>query len=143
MALYIPPSRGRRLRMLAALAGLVVGLGAGLVLGRASASTVGDQLQRSRARATELAAGLRVLALHEQAAAATASGDGGATLVLDRTATGLGQLFDGAPWLTAIQRDALNGRLAALRGRDPATAGFGTAADDLARAIETTVGGAG
>lgn len=142
MALYIPPSRGRRLRMLAALAGLVVGLGAGLVLGRASASTVGDQLQRSRARATELAAGLRVLALHEQAAA-TASGDGGATLVLDRTATGLGQLFDGAPWLTAIQRDALTGRLAALRGRDPATAGFGTAADDLARAIETTVGGAG
>jgi hypothetical protein len=142
MALYIPTSTRRRRAMLAASAALVLGLGIGLLSGRLIAPSVDKQVAVVRADARAASAGLRVLALHDQAGAiSNQEGDGGAGLVLDQTGRRLGDLFDEAPWLAADERKALRSALAALDSMpDRTSVKFGDAAEELADRIDATFG---
>ena len=141
MALYIPASRQRRRTVLVALATLLAGLVIGTLVGRATTTTVAERTRTVQAHARALAAGLRVIVLHDQAGLATAENDGGTALVLQETRVGLLRLFDEAPWLPAPTRDGLVAQLDALqRTAVPATPASGQAADALATAIEAAAG---
>ncbi len=140
MALYIPTGRRRRRTIAVAVAALVIGMAAGWVVGRASSTSIGGRVDAVRAEARQTAAGLRVIALHDQ----TGAGAGGADLVLARTRTELDNEFARAPWLTRAQRVRLNQALDALRAiSDRATPAFGAAAEALAVEIEETFGAGG
>jgi len=139
MALYIPPARRRRRLIAAAALALVVGLAAGVLIGRASAPSVADRVRAVQADARAAAAGLRVLALHDQAGAVANSqpGDGGADLVLARTRTALETASAEAPWLGTARRTKLRHDLDLLTATtDRTSKAFGTAADTLAAEID-------
>jgi hypothetical protein len=146
VALYIPAGRRRRRTFAVAGAALLVGLVVGSVAGRGTAPTIDDRVISVSTQARQTAAALRVLALHDQAAAQSnqGGGNGGADLVLERTRVRLMRQFERAPWLTPAQRDRLLHQLDALQEQANRTgATFGSAADALAGEIETTFGVAG
>jgi hypothetical protein len=141
MALYIPPARRRRRLIVAAALALVAGLAVGVLIGRASAPSVADRVAAVQSDAREAAAGLRVIALHDQAGAVANAepGNGGADLVLANTRTALQTAFDQAPWLGSTQRGKLLSDLDKLATLpDKTSKEFGTAADALAAEIEAT-----
>lgn len=145
MALYVPAGRHRRHTLAFAAIALAVGLAAGVVAGRASAPSVDERVRSVQADARRTAAGLRVLALHDEAGAISnqTAGAGGADLVLGRTRRELERAFSRAPWLGRPQRDDLLAALDALGARpDRTSAAFGAAADALAGKIEATFGAA-
>lgn len=146
MALYIPAGRRRRRTIALVAAALVVGLAAGALVGRATAPSIDDHVRSVQGDARQTAAGLRVLALHDQAGAISSQtpGAGGADLVLGRTRNELDDEFARAPWLGRAQREELLRALDALQSiADRTSAAFGRAADALARKIETTFGAGG
>ena len=141
MALYIAPARRRRRIVLVGVAALALGLLVGAVAGRMTAPAIDDRVSAVRNDARQAAAGLRVIALHDEAGVAGDGDDQGAVLVVDRTRTELDDLFDRAPWLGSDQRRALLDELDALEGMpDRTDASFGEAADALAGHIEDTFG---
>ena len=144
MALYIAPARRRRRVLVTAGVALALGLLLGVFAGRATAPTLDDRISSVRGDARETAAGLRVIALHDEAGtAAEGGGDQGTDLVLERTRSELDDLFDRASWLGSDARAALFDELDALADNpDPAGAAFGEGADALAGHIESTFGAA-
>lgn len=143
MALYIPAGRRRRRTIALTATALLIGLVAGGLVGRASAPSVEDRIHSVQVDARRTAAGLRVLALHDQAGAIATQtpGGGGAELVLARTRIELERSFARAPWLARAQRDQLLLALDALRATpDRGGATFGAAADALAANIEHAFG---
>lgn len=145
MALYIPAGRRRRRALGLAGATLVLGLVIGVMAGRLTAPSVDDRVRSVSLQARQTAAGLRVLALHDQAGALSNQngGTGGADLVLQRTRTQLEQLFSRAPWVARTKRDELLHALDALQSLpDRSGTAFATAADALAGDIEVTFGAA-
>jgi hypothetical protein len=143
VALYIPATARRRRSIAITVAALVLGLIAGLLIGRTTAPTATDRIHSIQEDARRTAAGLRVLSLHEQAGAVSdqAPGNGGAALVLTRTRSELSDETDRAPWITPQARRALLDQLAKLAARtDRNAAGFGDAADALAGRIEEVFG---
>jgi hypothetical protein len=143
VALYIPAGQRRRRTIALVLATLVVGLIAGVLIGRALAPSVEDRVRSVQSDARQTAAGLRVLVLHDEAGAVTnqSPGDGGADVVLARTRTELEDEFARAPWLSGRQRDELIQALDALVAiRDRTSAAFASAAESLAVKIEQTFG---
>jgi hypothetical protein len=141
MALYIPPARRRRRLIVAAALALIVGLAAGVLIGRTSTPSVPDRVRAVQSDARAAAAGLRVLALHDQAGAIDNAepGNGGADLVLRRTRTALEALFAEAPWLGETTRTRLRHDLDLLAAStDRTSKAFGTAADALATEIDAT-----
>jgi hypothetical protein len=141
MALYVPPARRRRRLIAVALLALIVGLAAGVLIGRASTPSVADRVGAVQSDARATAAGLRVVALHDQAGAIANEqpGDGGADLVLARTRTDLEKLFAAAPWLGDAQRTKLRHDLDLLTAiTDRTGKAFGTAAEALAAEIDAT-----
>lgn len=133
MALYVPESRRRRRLLLATVTALILGLVVGALAGRFSAPTVKHEVDVVRADAQRTTAGLRVIALHDQAGTAS----GGTDLVLRRTRQELTAEFAKAPWLSRATRSALLTRLDQLDARtDTGTAAFGKAAEALAQAID-------
>jgi len=142
MALYIPPARRRRRLLLCTLAALVVGLLLGALVGRASAPTVDDRLSSVREHARQTAAGLRVIAIHDESQAiSNQADDGGADLVLTDTRSQLRDEFGDAPWITLTQREALYEALDDLEAQpDKTSSAFGRDAEALARQIESTFG---
>lgn len=143
MALYIPAGRRRRRTLGAAGAALVLGLVVGAMAGRGTAPTIEDRVRSVSTAARQTAAGLRVLALHDQAgAASTQVGEtGGADLALQRARQQLSHVFDRAPWLPQAQREKLLKQLDALEAQtDRNGNAFGSAADALADDIEATFG---
>jgi hypothetical protein len=122
---------------------VLVGLVVGAIAGRVSAPTVDDRIASVREDARQTAAGLRVIALHDESNAISSQtpGDGGVDLVLRDTRSQLHDEFDRAPWITLQQREALLKQLDELQARSDRTgASFGEAADAMAGAIETTFG---
>jgi hypothetical protein len=122
---------------------VLVGLAIGAIVGRVSAPTVDDRIASVRDDARQTAAGLRVIALHDESNAISSQtpGDGGVDLVLRDTRSQLRNEFDRAPWIALQQREALLKQLDELQARNDRTgASFGEAADAMAGAIETTFG---
>ena len=140
MAIYIPASRQRRRTLLVALAAVIVGLVVGVAVGHATTVTVAERVRTVQTDARELAAGLRVIALHDQAGLASQQNDAGTALVLQQTRAGLQRLFTAAPWLSKVARDTLTAQLDALERTTPGTAASQQAAEALAAAIEATAG---
>ena len=86
MALYVPAARRRRRIVVFTVGALVVGLLLGALLGRVTAPTVDDRLASVRSSAQQTAAGLRVIAIHDQSnTVSNQSANSGADLVLKRT----------------------------------------------------------
>jgi len=143
MAVYMSAGRRRRSTALVAVGGLVLGLLVGVLLGRGSAPTVRDRIRSVQTDARATAAGLRVIAIHDEAGGtagtAGAATGGGTDLVLARTESELRTEFKAAPWLTVAAKNALLDRLSKLQATTDKTApAFGRAAEALAREIETT-----
>jgi hypothetical protein len=139
VALYIAPARRRRRILVAAGVALVAGLLVGLVAGRVTAPTLDDRISSVQDDARQTAAGLRVIALHDEAGTGGDADDQGAELVLRRTRSELDELFDRAPWLGSDTRKTLFDEVDALaEDPDPTSAGFGEAAEALAGHIEQT-----
>jgi hypothetical protein len=141
MALYVPAGRRRRQAITAAVVGVVAGLLIGALVGRLTVPSMGDRVDSVHADVEETVAGLRVIALHDEAGAVGSETGGGADLVLDRTREELRDEFDAAPWLAREQLDALLGQLNDLVTLDREGGdGFGAAAEAMAVAIEETFG---
>jgi hypothetical protein len=139
VALYIAPARRRRRILVAAGVALALGLVVGSVLGRVTAPTLDDRISSVQDDARQTAAGLRVIALHDEAGTASGTDDQGAELVIERTRSELDDLFDRAPWLGSDTRRTLFDEVDALAAEpDPTSASFGEAADALAGHIEQT-----
>ena len=142
MALYVPAARRRRRIVVFTVGALVVGLLLGALLGRVTAPTVDDRLASVRSSAQQTAAGLRVIAIHDESnTVSNQSANSGADLVLKRTRSELEHEFGHAPWITLAQREALLKSLDELEAQpDRKSEAFGTAADALANQIEATFG---
>ncbi|HKN40196.1 MAG TPA: hypothetical protein VJ456_13925 [Acidimicrobiia bacterium] len=148
MAIYVPRARRRRNLILVGVAGLVLGLVLGGVIGRSSAPTVEDRVRSVRSEARAVAAQLRVVSFHESAATPSlaVNGDAGADLALRRTETDLRRLFRRAPWVGTKTRSDLLSDTVALRAEAPTqarTEAFGRKVDALAGRIEATFGASG
>lgn len=137
MAIYVPPSRQKARRILSAAALLVAGALLGFLFARATAPSLADQVQDAQQQARELAAGLRVLALHHEAQAV--SGQASTDFALQRTETGLKEAFTAAPWIPAATRTQLGADVAELR-RTRGETGFGERAESAAGKIEQAFG---
>lgn len=146
MALYISAGRRRRTAIVAAVVALIVGMGAGFVVGRSSATTVEDRIAEGRAAGQRFASSLRVLPLEYEQAVTDAGESGGAAAIVDRSLDGADAAFDAAPWLGDGQIAAVRERLDVVR-RAP-TSGlspeeFTAAVDEAAAAVEVAFGVAG
>ncbi len=144
MALYVPAARRRRRIVVFTVVALVLGLALGALLGRVTAPTVDDRLASVRKNAQQTAAGLRVIAIHDESnAVSNQTANAGANLVLEQTRSDLHNEFNDAPWITLAQREALLKSLDELEAQpDRTTDAFGNAADTLATQIEKTFGAA-
>ena len=145
MAIYVPRARRRRNLLMVGVAGLVVGVVLGSLVGRSSAPTIEDRVRSVRTEARAIASQLRVVSLHEAAGASSlgANGDAGADLALRRTEANLRRLFRRAPWVTAKTAADLVAETVALQAAAPGqarTEAFGQKVDGLADRIETIFG---
>jgi hypothetical protein len=101
LAVYMSAGRQRRRTIGVAIAALLIGALAGVVIGRSTASTVDDAVSSSRARGRSIASALSTLPFeYEQARAGTAGEDqerieSAVQIVLDMVPPAL----DKAPWL--------------------------------------------
>ena len=137
LSLYIPESTRRRRILVSSAIAAVLGLVIGVTAGRLSAPSVQDQVNSVRQNVRETTAGLRVIALHDEAG----TGAGGTSLLLQRTRSELESEFDDAPWLSATTRSALLEQLSALDDRsDEGSPAYGKAAEELAVAIDQAFG---
>jgi hypothetical protein len=137
MAIYVPPSRRKARRILVAVAFLMAGALLGFLVARATAPSLTDQVQSAQGQGRELAAQLRVLALHDEAKAL--SGNTSTDFALKRTQTDLEQAFAAAPWIPTGTRAQLRTDVADLR-RTADQPGFGQRAEAAAGAIEQAFG---
>jgi hypothetical protein len=114
---YIPLSRRRRNATLVALATLLVGLVAGVLLGRSAAVTASEAAHEVRAKGDTLGTRIEALTIeYDQAIAGT--GDtvqGGVLDALALVETDLDKLIDESPWLGIAQTTALHASTAAVR----------------------------
>jgi hypothetical protein len=145
VALYIPQSRRRRNAALLAVVALLIGLSAGFLLGRTSATTAEESAAAAHARADTLATRVEALTIeYDQAVAGT--GDtiqAGVIDALDGIDRDLDRLIAVAPWLGAAQIAALHDATASVRTDatskvDPKA--FSTTTSDAAKTIRTTFG---
>jgi len=147
MAIYVPRARRRRNTIMVGVAGVVLGVILGGLIGRASAPTVEDRVRSVRAEARAIASQLRVVSLHEESGAeslANGTGDAGADLALRRTEDNLKRLLKRAPWVAGKTGADLLSDTVALRASAPGqarTPAFGHQVDTLADRIEATFGG--
>lgn len=144
MALYVPAGRRRRRAALLAGAALVVGLGLGLIAGRATAPDVGERVHATQREASVVTAELRVLSLHQEAGAAsqTTGGDNGAAFAIRRAKTDLTAALDDAPWITSATRQQLLASLDDLLAEagDAEGPAFAEAVDNAAGDIDAAFG---
>jgi hypothetical protein len=103
VAIYVPASKRRRNTIIIAVIALLVGLGPGLIAGRASAPSLGEQVADVQEQARTATSQLRVVALHEDAK----TGSEGTDLALRRARDELDKALDDAPWITDADAKAL------------------------------------
>jgi len=144
VAVYVPASRRRRSLVLAVAAAAVLGVLLGGWVGRATAPSVDERVGAVQGQARTLAAGLRVLAIHEEAGTASLeSGTSGAALAVERAESGLRKALSDAPWVSASEGTALLGavtELKALAAEAPASPELTQRVEAAAAAIEKAFG---
>jgi len=144
VAVYIPQARRRRRLLVVAAAAFVLGGLAGLLAGRLTAPTPAERVAAVQEQARQVTAQLRVLSLHSEAGAASlGSGDGGASLALQRADADLGRALGQAPWIPVRRGNALRDRLHELERTATPQARTGTFAasiDRLAADIDAAFG---
>jgi hypothetical protein len=119
---------------------LVIGLLAGFLAAQAAAPSLSDQVLATQEEGRTVAAQLRVLALHDEAAAASVKpGDSSQEFALERATSGLKTALASAPWIPAPTRSKLLAGLANL-DKTKAEPGFGTRADSVAGEIQQAFG---
>ncbi len=114
---YIPLSRRRRNAALVAVATLVVGLVAGVVVGRSTAITASEAAQEVRARGDTLGTRIEALTI-EYDQAISGVGDtvqAGVLDALDLVETDMDKLIADSPWLGEDQQQALHDAISAVR----------------------------
>jgi hypothetical protein len=145
MALYVPAGARTRRLVLVGVAALVVGLVAGLFIGRASAPGLSDEVGEVQDLATDVATSIERLPIeYEQSLA----GEGGEsvetmTVAIDRAKTDLDDAYAAAIWLSdtaSSGTDEAFARLTAIVDEDGSAAEFQGAVDDVIGQIETTFG---
>jgi hypothetical protein len=139
MALYIPPSRRRLHAVLIGAATLVVGLIVGLLIGRASITTTGEQIRRVRTEAAELATRVQALTI-EYDQALNGTGDtvqGGVLDALTGIDRDAAKAIADAPWLTSANRTAIRHVLQQVRTAAEAKVDAQTFADQTTAAAAT------
>jgi hypothetical protein len=143
MALYIPAGARRRRTAVIAVIAAIVGVVVGVAVTKATTPSTAERIGSIQSAARQTAAGLRVISLHDESGAVSASGSGddGTQLVLDRTKSELTAELGRAKWIDATERDRLLTQLADLSARkDKTDKSFGKAADAMAKAIEQAFG---
>jgi hypothetical protein len=145
LAIYVPPSTRRRRLVLLVLAGLVVGLGAGFGIGRATSSGVDDAVSSVKTEATDAAVALQRIPIEYQQALDDAVGESSGTLTgaIARARSELDQAWDDASWFgPGVRRpvdDAIDAvdEVARQRGNPEQ---FQAAVDAAVSAIEAAFG---
>jgi hypothetical protein len=146
MAIYVPAGRRRRRLYLVGAGALVVGLVVGGLVGRATSDSLDDQVQAAQDRGRAVSSQLRVVAVHQEAeAASTTSANAGqaAAFALDRARTQLASACRDAPWIPDATCRQLDGSIADLASRAPGEsdqAEFATAVETAATAVDTAFG---
>jgi hypothetical protein len=140
MAIYVPPSRRRRRLVLTGLACLVIGVVAGLLVGRASVTTTSERISRVRTEADDIATRIEALTI-EYEQALSGQGDsvqGGVLDALDGIDRDLAATLAIASWLSPSSRARL---VAAVRDvREAATEQVSASAfADQTAAAATTI----
>ena len=146
MALYLPASARRRRLIVVAVVAVLVGLGLGWAIGRASAPTVADHVSSTRARAHELDARLQSLPFEydkARSAGTDLTAPGGPVSALDQAVADTRSLAEDAPWLSTAQRAVVV--TAVQTARDGAASGvaseqFQTDIDRAVAAVNDAVG---
>jgi formiminotetrahydrofolate cyclodeaminase len=128
MAIYVPASRRRRTTIAVAVVAVLAGIVLGFVAGRATSSSLGDQVGAVQDRARTATSQLRVVSLHQDEATG-----GGNALALQRARTELADALDDAPWVSATTRKALLAELDDLvaQGQDADAGDIESAAKDI------------
>lgn len=144
MAVYMSAARQRRRTIAIAVATLVLGLIAGLLIGRTTASGIDDDLSASRSRGRSLAAALRALPIeYEQAYSDTGENQAGIEDATQRVANQADSAVANAPWLSATERTRVTEAVAAVvdtaSRRAPPT-DFEEAAEEAATTAEDVFG---
>jgi len=143
MALYVSAGRRRRTAIVAAAVALVVGLAAGVLIGRGTATTIDDRIAEGREAGRRFAAALRVLPLEYEQAVTDDGESGGAQPIVDRSLAGEEAAMDAAPWLSDEQIATVRDRLEVLRSApadDLTPDEFAAAVDEAVAAVETVFG---
>lgn len=136
MALYVPPSRRRLHVGLIATATLLVGLIAGLLIGRTSITTTDERIAEVRTEANDIATRLQALTIeYEQALAG--QGDtvqGGVLAALDGIDRDTSKVTRTASWLTPANKTDIDDALKQVRASAQAKVGAQAFADQVAAA---------
>ncbi len=115
MAVYATPAKRRRTTVVVAIATLVVGLAIGVAIGRATASSVDDEIAKGRDGGRELVTALRVLPLEYGQAFSGSSESALIEDTVNRSVSRLPAALDGAPWLGTAQRQTATAAVQAVR----------------------------
>jgi hypothetical protein len=143
MALYISAGRRRRTAILVAVVALVVGVAAGFLIGRGTATTVEDRIAEGREAGRKFAASLRVLPLEYEQAVTDDGESGGAEPIVKRSLEGEQTAFDAAPWLGDAQIAAVHEKVDIVRkgpANDLTPDEFTEAVEEAAAAVEVAFG---
>jgi hypothetical protein len=144
MALYISAGRRRRTAIIAAVVALLIGLAAGFLVGRGTATTIDDTVTAARDAGRKFSSSLRVLPLeYEKVATANGGSTKEAADIIRRSLADEQATLDTAPWLSDDAISSVKTALDALR-QAPTTdlppADFDAAVDTAAAAVEQAFG---
>lgn len=137
MALYVPAGARRRRLILTVVAGLVVGLALGFVLGRSTAQGLGDRVDAVKAQAADAATALERIPIEYEQAVAGEGGESTDTIrgAIERAGDQLDDAYAEAIWFGSDARDATDDAFAELaRAVDD-----GVPPDDFATLIDAAV----
>lgn len=137
MALYVPAGARRRRLILTVVAGLVVGLALGFVLGRSTAQGLGDRVDAVKAQAADAATALERIPIEYEQAVAGEGGESTDTIrgAIERAGDQLDDAYAEAIWFGPDARDATDDAFAELaRAVDD-----GVPPDDFATLIDAAV----
>lgn len=147
MALYIPAARRRNKLLITGAVAALIGLGAGVGIGRATAPKVADVAAAAKGSVKVVTGQLRSLPLEYDKAtadpASRAGFDASLAAGLQRAQDNLDAAFADAPWVDASTRNRLRAGIDAIGAAAAAnvpSAEFARAVEDAASTIDAAFG---